>query len=254
MAAAKADLTQSAPGARVDEVVLDLASLASIRATASALAGRRIDILVNNAGVMDVPERQTADGFELQFGTNHLGHFALTGLLLPQIVDGGRVVTVASLVHRRGRIVFEDVPRPRRYSGARQYAMSKLANMLFAFELDRRLKAAGRSIRSIAAHPGYSATNLQFVGAQMAGSRAKGAIMWLGNTLFAQRAEVGALGTIYAAVGDDLVGGEYVGSNGWKELRGLPEKCTPSRASRDADVARRLWELSEELTGVRFSV
>jgi len=256
MAAAAAALKQSTPGAAVDEVVLDLASLVSIRAAAAELATRapRIDVLVNNAGVMAVPERETKDGFELQFGTNHLGHFALTGLVLPRVVDGGRVVTVASLVHHRGHIVFEDIPKPARYDEGRQYAMSKLANVLFAVELDRRLKAAGRPIRSIAAHPGYSATNLQYVGPQMTGSRLRAALMKVANTLVAQRAEVGALGTVYAAVGADLVGGEYVGSNGFMELRGLPEKCTPSAESRDPAVARRLWELSEQLTGVQIPV
>jgi NAD(P)-dependent dehydrogenase (short-subunit alcohol dehydrogenase family) len=256
MDAAAASLRRSAPGATVDQVVLDLASLASIRAAALELAARapRIDVLVNNAGVMAVPERETEDGFELQFVTNHLGHFALTGLVLPLVADGGRVVTVASLVHHRGHIVFEDIPKPARYDEGRQYAMSKLANVLFAVELDRRLKAAGRTIRSIAAHPGYSATNLQLVGPRMKGARLLGAVMRFANAVIAQRPEIGALGTVYAAVGEDLVGGEYVGSNGWLELRGLPEKCSASAEARDPVVARRLWELSEKLTGVHFSV
>jgi NAD(P)-dependent dehydrogenase (short-subunit alcohol dehydrogenase family) len=224
---------------------LDLCDLASIRAFAEGWEGD-LDVLVNNAGVMATPERRTKDGFELQIGTNHLGHFALTNLLLPRIRD--RVVTVSSGAHRMGSIDLDDLNWERReYKRWPAYGQSKLANLLFTSELQRRLSEAGSPVRALAAHPGYAATNLQ----SRTGSRIQNATMWITNRVVAQSEEKGALPTLYAAT-QDLPGDSYVGPDGFQEQRGHPTLVGRSGAARDADTARRLWELSEELTGVRF--
>jgi NAD(P)-dependent dehydrogenase (short-subunit alcohol dehydrogenase family) len=224
---------------------LDLADLASVRAFAEAWSGD-LDVLVNNAGVMAVPEGRTADGFELQFGTNHLAHFALTGLLLPAITD--RVVTVSSGAHRMGRIDLDDLNwERRRYRRWPAYGQSKLANLLFTMELQRRLDEAGSPVRALAAHPGWAATNLQ----GRSGNAVLDVAMRVSNRFFAQSEAMGALPTLYA-VAEDLPGGTYVGPDGRAEQRGHPTVVGRSAAARDADVARRLWERSEELTGVHF--
>ena len=224
---------------------LDLASLASVREFAAAWDGD-IDLLINNAGVMATPLSRTADGFELQFGTNHLGHFALTDLLLERIT--GRVVTVSSTGHRMGAIDFDDLNWERKtYRTWRAYGQSKLANLLFTAELQRRLTAAGSGVLAMAAHPGYAATNLQF----HSGSRVFDVIGAVGNRLLAQDEEAGALPTLYAAVAD-VPGNSYAGPDGFMEQRGAPKLVGRSNAAKDADVARRLWDASEELTGVRF--
>jgi NAD(P)-dependent dehydrogenase (short-subunit alcohol dehydrogenase family) len=224
---------------------LDLADLASVRAFASAWDGE-LDVLVDNAGVMATPARRTAEGFELQIGTNHLGHFALTNLLLPRITD--RVVIVSSGAHRAGRIDLDDLNwERRRYRRWRAYAQSKLANLLFTLELQRRLDAAGSSVRAHAAHPGWAATNLQ----QRTESRVQDALMAIGNRVWAQSDAMGALPTLYAAT-QDLPGATYVGPDGRGEQRGHPTLVGRAEAARDEETARRLWELSEELTGVRF--
>jgi NAD(P)-dependent dehydrogenase (short-subunit alcohol dehydrogenase family) len=225
---------------------LDLADLASVRAFAGGL-DRDIDVLVNNAGVMATPHRLTADGFELQLGTNHLGHFALAGLLLHRIRD--RVVTVSSGAHRAGRINFDDLQSERSYQRWLAYCQSKLANLLFMYELQRRLDAAGSSLRSVAAHPGYAATNLQSHTESI-----QDRIMALGNRLLAQNEEKGAWPTLYAATSPELKGGSYVGPDGFLEQRGNPKLVGSSSAARDEDAARRLWEVSENLTGVRYEV
>jgi NAD(P)-dependent dehydrogenase (short-subunit alcohol dehydrogenase family) len=224
---------------------LDLADLASVRAFADAWDGG-LDVLVNNAGVMAVPEQRTADGFEMQIGTNHLGHFALTNLLLPHIT--GRVVTVSSTAHRMGKINLEDLNWERRsYSRWPAYGQSKLANLLFTLELDRRLGEAGSDVRATAAHPGYAATNLQ----QHTGSRIQNGFMWLSNKLVAQSDEMGALPTLYAAT-EDVPSGSYAGPGGFQQQRGHPKLVGRTDAAKDAETARRLWDLSEELTGARF--
>jgi NAD(P)-dependent dehydrogenase (short-subunit alcohol dehydrogenase family) len=225
---------------------LDLADLASIRAFADGLDGTEIDVLVNNAGVMATPERRTKDGFELQIGTNHLGHFALTNLLLPRVRD--RVVTVSSGAHRMGKISLDDLNWERReYKQWPAYGQSKLANLLFSLELQRRLTDAGSDVRALAAHPGWAATNLQ----QHTGSRLQNTLMQIGNKLIAQSDSMGALPTLYAAT-QDLVGGSYVGPDGFREGRGHPTLVGRSAASTDAETAAKLWTLSEELTGVGF--
>ncbi|MEX2237401.1 MAG: oxidoreductase [Dehalococcoidia bacterium] len=242
------------PGAEIEVIPLDLASLDSVRAFATTFRGGHdgLDLLINNAGVMAAPRSTTADGFELQFGTNHLGHFALTGLLLGAMEGrrGARVVTVSSGAHRMGRINLEDLQAERGYGRWRAYGQSKLANLLFAFELNRRLEAAGSTVRSMAAHPGYSATNLQ----SAAPPKLDRMVMAFTNRVFAQSAEMGALPTLYAAVEPSLKGGEYIGPDGLFEQRGYPAVVSSTAASRDEEMARRLWEVSEELTGVRFDV
>jgi NAD(P)-dependent dehydrogenase (short-subunit alcohol dehydrogenase family) len=224
---------------------LDLADLASVRAFAEAWDSE-LDVLVNNAGVMAVPQGRTKDGFELQIGTNHLGHFALTNLLLPRIT--GRVVTVSSGAHRTGKIDLDDLNWERRdYQRWRAYGQSKLANLLFTLELQRRLDDVGSEIRALAAHPGYSATKLQ----QRTESFIQNTVMWVTNHLIAQSEEMGALPTLYAAT-EDIPGGSYVGPDGFQEQRGHPTLVRRSSAARDEETAKRLWDLSEELTGVSF--
>ncbi|MFD7458866.1 MULTISPECIES: oxidoreductase [unclassified Streptomyces] len=228
---------------------LDLADLASVREFAKAWEGRPLDLLINNAGVMMLPQRQTRDGFEMQFGTNHLGHFALTNLLLPYITD--RVVTVASGAHRwpGAAIHFDDLNLTAGYNPQRAYAQSKLANLLFTLELQRRLTEAGSTVRALAAHPGYAATNLQ----SHAGNPLSRALMQLGNRLVAQDDRAGALPTLYAAVAD-LPGASYVGPDGLAEMRGAPTLVGRTAAASDPVAARRLWDVSEEMTGVTFAV
>jgi NAD(P)-dependent dehydrogenase (short-subunit alcohol dehydrogenase family) len=242
------------PGAEVEVGSLDLASLESIRGFAGWFEREheRLDLLINNAGVMAPPRRVTADGFELQFGTNHLGHFALTGLLLGRMEgrEGARVVTVSSGAHRMGRVNFDDLQGERRYGRWSAYGQSKLANLLFAFELDRRLRAAGSTVRSVAAHPGYAATNLQ----SAAAPQPDRFLMAITNRVLAQSAKMGALPLLYAAAYPALEGGTYVGPGGFFEQRGHPEQVEASKAAHDQEAARRLWEVSERLTGVTFRI
>jgi NAD(P)-dependent dehydrogenase (short-subunit alcohol dehydrogenase family) len=224
---------------------LDLASLASVHEFASAWEGE-IDVLINNAGVMAPPLSRTAEGFELQLGTNHLGHFALTNLLLEHI--SGRVVNVSSTAHRLGAIDFDDLNWERKpYRAWRAYGQSKLANLLFTAELQRRLSNAGSSVLATAAHPGYAATNLQF----HSGSRIFDLLGAAGNRVLAQSEEGGALPTLYAALAD-VPGDSFVGPGGFMEQRGPAKLVGRSNAAKDKDVARRLWDVSEELTGVSF--
>jgi NAD(P)-dependent dehydrogenase (short-subunit alcohol dehydrogenase family) len=224
---------------------LDLASLASVKEFAAAWEGD-VDLLINNAGVMVPPLTRTADGFELQFGTNHLGHFALTNLLVEHIT--GRVVTVSSTAHRFGSIDFDDLNWERKpYKAWRAYGQSKLANLLFTAELQRRLAAGGSTVLATAAHPGYAATNLQF----NSGSRAVHILSIAGNRLLAQDEAGGALPTLYAATAD-VPGDSFAGPGGFMEQRGAPKLVERTGAAKDTDVARRLWDVSEELTGVRF--
>jgi NAD(P)-dependent dehydrogenase (short-subunit alcohol dehydrogenase family) len=243
-----------APGAHVDVAELDLASLDSVRAFAERLRSENdgIDLLVNNAGLMASPRRRTADGFELQFGTNHLGHFALTGLVIDMLQgrDDARVVTLSSNAHRFGRIAFDNLGGERRYFRWRAYGQSKLANLVFALELDRRLRAAGSAIRSVAALPGYAATNLQHTGPP----RVDELLMLVPNKVVAQSDEMGALPILYAATEPGIEGGAYVGPDGIAAQRGHPTTVSPNAAARDEETARRLWEVSEEMTGVRFEL
>jgi NAD(P)-dependent dehydrogenase (short-subunit alcohol dehydrogenase family) len=237
------EVAAALPGA-VDVRSLDLADLESVRAFAGDWDGP-LDVLVNNAGIMAVPAGLTVDGFELQFGTNHLGHFALTNLLLPHVTD--RVVTVASTMHRSGTIVLDDLNwRRRPYSPERAYGQSKLANLLFTLELQRRLTESGSRVRATAAHPGWSATNLQ----GRTGSPVKNAAMVLGNRVLATSAEEGSRPTLFAATAD-IPGGSYVGPGG-AFMRGAPALVGRTAAASDPEMAKRLWTASAELTGADF--
>ena len=233
------------PGADVAVQELDLTSLQSVRAAADQLrAGHdQIDLLINNAGVMMTPKDTTKDGFELQFGTNHLGHFALTGLLLDRLlaVPGSRVVTVSSNGHRMGRIRFDDLQSERSYSRSGAYGQAKLANLLFTYELQKRL--AGTNTVATAAHPGSSATEL--------GRNLPRIVGW-GFGLTVQSSEMGALPTLRAAVDPTVEGGQYYGPRGPLQMRGYPKLVSSNGRSHDAAAQKRLWTVSEELTGVEF--
>jgi NAD(P)-dependent dehydrogenase (short-subunit alcohol dehydrogenase family) len=229
----------------VEVRALDLANLASVREFATSV-DEPVDVLVNNAGVMAIPHRRTTDGFEMQIGTNHLGHFALTGLLLDRIRD--RVVTVSSTMHWMGKVDLTDLNwERRRYQRWLAYNQSKLANMLFTYELARRLTAAGSPLKSHAAHPGYASTNLQSHTETLLD-----AIMALGNRLVAQSARMGALPTLYAAT-MDLPNGSFAGPGGLTTQHGYPKVVPSSRASRDEEKAAALWTLSEKLTDVTYT-
>jgi NAD(P)-dependent dehydrogenase (short-subunit alcohol dehydrogenase family) len=240
--------------AAVEVARLDLADLASIHDFAENRRGAGLDLLVNNAGVMALPRRTTKDGFEMQLGTNHLGHFALTGLLLPGLLErpGARVVTMSSGAHSFGHIRFDNLQGERHYQRWLAYGQSKLANLLFAFELSRRSALSDLDLTSVAAHPGYAATNLQTQGARMENSRVKAKLAELGNSLFAQSGAQGALPALYAATMPDVIGGEYFGPDGRGGLRGHPTRAHTTKAARDPELAARLWAVSEELTGVSY--
>jgi NAD(P)-dependent dehydrogenase (short-subunit alcohol dehydrogenase family) len=241
------------PGADVTVQRLDLTSLASIRTAADDLRDQhgKIDLLINNAGVMYTPKGTTADGFELQFGTNHLGHFAFTGLLLDLLlpVADSRVVTISSVGHKiLAKINFDDLQSEKSYSRVRAYGQAKLANLMFTYELQRRMSGNGKTI-AVAAHPGASNTEL------MRNSPAP--IRALGNVLLpfiAQNAEMGALPTLRAATDPNVLGGQYYGPDGIGESKGHPKLVTSSEQSHDVAIQRRLWTVSEELTGVKFPV
>jgi len=230
-------------GGRAEVRALDLADLSSVRHFAEEWEGE-IDVLINNAGIMMVPKRLTTDGYESQFATNHLGHFALTNLLLPHITD--RVVTVASSAHRWGGFDLDDLNWERRdYRTERAYGQSKISNLLFTLELQRRLEGTG--LRAYAAHPGYAATNLQ----GHTGNLVKHALMAIGNRVVAQSAEAGALPTLYAA-SQDFPSGSYVGPDGLGEYRGSPTLVGRTAVASDPELARKLWTESESLTGVSW--
>ena len=253
--AAAAKIRSITPGADIAVHKLDLGSLASVRQAAAELAAAypRIDLLINNAGVMYPPKQTTSDGFELQFGTNHLGHFALTGLLLPNLlpVDGSRVVVVASIAHNiRAKIDFDDLQwEKRRYDRVASYGQSKLANLLFTYDLQRRLAAAKAKTIAVAAHPGVAATELvrHVPGASLPG------VSWLSGKLL-NTSELGALATLRAATDPSVQGGQYWGPDGFRELRGYPVLVTSNKQSHDVATQQRLWQVSEELTGVSYPV
>ena len=253
---ALARVAAEATGEAPEVVRLDLADLDSVAAAADDVAGRtdRLDLLLNNAGVMAIPLRRTAQGHEAQLGTNHLGHFALTGRLLPVLLaaERPRVVTTSSFMHHLGRMRWDDLDWQRGYRKWEAYGQSKLANLLFTFELDRRARAAGCSLVAAAAHPGYASTALQQRGPEMSGNKAMALTMRLGNAAMAQPPQAGALPQLYAAVAPDVEGGDYIGPGGPFELRGSPKKVRAAkRAYRGAD-AERLWQASEALTGVEY--
>jgi NAD(P)-dependent dehydrogenase (short-subunit alcohol dehydrogenase family) len=248
--AAADGLAAQIPGTEVDVVSLDLSELASVHRAAQEIRSRypRLDLLINNAGLMMPPYGRTQDGFELQFGTNHLGHFTLTGLVLPSLLEvaGSRVVTVSSNGHKLGRIHFDDLQFERGYRRMGAYSQSKLANLLFTYELQRRLAAAGAPTIATAAHPGTSDTALV---------RYMPAWMQFGARIApSQDARMGALPIVRAATDPAASGGDYYGPSGLGEFTGAPRRVRSSARSRDADVQRRLWAVSEKLTGVTYDV
>jgi NAD(P)-dependent dehydrogenase (short-subunit alcohol dehydrogenase family) len=255
---AAGEIKRAVAAASLEVLPLDLASLDSIRRFAEAFSAAhgRLDMLINNAGVMAIPRRVTADGFEMQLGTNHLGHFALTGPLLPLILKApnARIVTVSSGAHTFGKINFDDLQSERSYNKWGAYGQSKLANLLFAYELQRRLEAAGNGVISVAAHPGYASTNLQAVGPQMEGSKLGARTMSAANRVLAQSAAMGALPEVYAATSPDVRGGDYIGPGGFMGQKGFPHKVRSNNRSHDQEVAARLWSVSEVLTGVSYAL
>lgn len=245
--------------ANISVARLDLADLASVRdfaQTWSAAHPAGLDLLINNAGIMAIPRRPTADGFETQFGTNHLGHFALTALLWPALIARtfSRVVTVSSQAHRMGRMNWDDLMGEHRYSSWGAYGQSKLANLLFTLGLQQRIDDAGLGVLALAAHPGYSSTNLQAAGPAMRGSNLGAKFVGIGNRILAQPAEMGALPTLYAATAPNLPNGSYIGPDGFFEQRGHPKVVDRSARAKDVADADRLWLISEDLTGINFPI
>jgi NAD(P)-dependent dehydrogenase (short-subunit alcohol dehydrogenase family) len=255
-ASAADQVRAAAPGAQAETVELDLASLDSVRAAAADIGTRfpRLDLLINNAGVMMPPYGLTQDGFELQFGTNHLGHFALTGLLLPSLlaVPGSRVVTVSSNGHRFGRLNFDDLMSAKHYQKSAAYGRSKLANLMFTYELQRRLTAAHEDTLATCAHPGTARTELT----RHSGWMTMGTDRRLGalNSWAVQPAEQGALPTLRAATDPAATGGAYYGPDGFMQFTGHPVLVRSSGRSHNADLQRKLWAESEKLTQVSFPV
>ncbi len=248
--AALEKLTAEQPDARFDLRHLDLADLDSVRKFAASV--EKVDVLVNNAGVMMPPHTLTAQGYELQFGVNHLAHFTLTILLFNTLLQSKepRVVTVSSGLHHRGRIHFGDLQGNQKYNRTDYYTQSKLANVVFALELHRRLRSNGFAMRSVLAHPGYTATNLQSSGPTGIGKL----LMKVGNKVMAQDVTMGALPQIYAAAGPDVESGQFWGPDGRGESKGYPTLVEPKVEARDRELARRLWDVSEELTGVHIDL
>ncbi len=256
-AAARDEIAASHPDADLEIVALDLSDLDSVEAAAAEVSARPgpLDVLINNAGVMVPPERKTKDGFELQFGTNHLGHFALTGGLIEKLLaaEAPRVVNVSSMAHRAGKMDFDDLNWSKGYSRWPAYGRSKLANLLFTLELARRAEAAGTDLIAAASHPGFAATNLQTAGIGLGtvGTLLK-PVMKVGNLVFAQSDAMGALPSLYAATAAGVEGDDYFGPDGVGEQRGHPKRVGRTGRAADGEDARRLWEASEELTGVSF--
>lgn len=255
--AGEGDVRRTVPTAKLERRSLDLASLASIDAFAKELlaAHPTLDGLVNNAGVMALPYRKTADGFEMQLGTNHLGHYALTLKLLTSLERAAapRVVNVSSMMHRRGVMNFDDLMGEKSYSPWGAYSQSKLANLLFGLELSQRLKTAGKKTLVAAAHPGYAATGLQVSSAKMHESKLNEFIMNLGNNLLAQSSAMGALPSLYAATASDVKPNDFIGPSGFMRMRGFPSLDQPIARAKDTAAAAELWKRSEALTGVSFT-
>lgn len=258
LALAHSVLMKELPEAKLEQLIIDLADQARVRHAAErAGAFGPIHTLVNNAGIMATPYARTADGLELQMATNHFGPFTFTGLLLPQLIDSGdgKVVTVASVAHTWPRTPPTDEPRmlKTRYSRWQTYGHTKLANLMFTFELDRRLTAKKLPVKAVAAHPGYAATHLLAGGAGGPGSArsASASILTGVMSATAQPAAKGALPVLMAAT-KDLPGGTYCGPSGWRQLRGLPRVVGTSKLAKDEEAQQRLWEISEHVTGIRY--
>ena len=256
--AARTRILAAVPSAHVEVLLLDLASLESVRAAADRFlsTGQHLDLLINNAGVMALPHRQlTRDGFERQFGTNHLGHFALTGLLLPALLSAGpapaRIVTVSSIAHRGATMDFANLQWERGYRPWPAYRRSKLANLLFGFELERRLERAQARACSVVVHPGVSNTNL-FASGPGQGRSLIARLIPFFIALFAQSDAQGALPTLYAATAPEIRGGHFYGCDGFRQMRGYPVEVRAETQAYDEPMAAKLWEISENLTGVKY--
>lgn len=255
---AKGQVCLALPGpGQVDLRRLDLSDLSSVAQFADEVVRDypTLDVLLNNAGVMALPRGTTVDGFERQFGTNHLGHFALTGQLLPALLaaPAARIVTVSSSAHRMGTMHFDDLQSEKSYKRWAVYGQSKLANLLFTLELQQRLAGAGARAIAVAAHPGYSATNLQFAHARETGSGIEERVSGLMNKVIGQSAAMGALPELYAAVAPGVRGGDYYGPDGFMESRGHPKLVQPTAKGKDTVDAARLWAASVALTGVTYA-
>jgi len=255
---AKEEIEEEVENTELEVRKLNLADLKSVQDFAEEFKAnhKELDILCNNAGIMAIPKEETKDGFEKQLGVNHLGHFALTAKLFPSLkkADKATVVNQSSGLHKRGEIDFDDLMHEEKYSPNQAYADSKLANLLFTYELERKIKEKDLPIRSVACHPGYAATNLQKRSAEKSGNKIKKYTMEAMNKVLAQSAEVGALPMIYAAVAEDVDGGDYIGPNGLMNMRGHPEKQESSKASHNEETAEKLWNISEELTEIDFEI
>jgi NAD(P)-dependent dehydrogenase (short-subunit alcohol dehydrogenase family) len=252
--AARKKIAAENPASQLQVRVLDVADLDSVRRFATEFldAGRPLDLLISNAGVMALPTRRTTpQGFEVQFGTNHLGHFALTGLLLPLLLQqaGSRIVTVASIAHKGGVLNFDDLNAERKYDPRKAYHQSKLANLVFGIELDRRLRAKSANTASIIAHPGVAVTNIVSNGM---GTGLQGRIASVVIALFAQSDDRGSWPTLYAATSPEAHGGGYYGPNGFAEIKGTPVEVKPKPKAMDPQTGKRLWQVSEEMTGVHY--
>lgn len=245
--AAQGEIQAECPTAKISTMTLDVSKQASVKQFAQTFAAthKKLDLLINNAGIMMPPFSETEDGFESQLATNYLGHFSLTGHLLPLLnaTPGARIISLASLAHAWKGMNFSDLNYKNSYSARLAYGQSKLACLIFSYELDRRLKAAGEKTLSVAAHPGVSATSL---------TRYMPKIIQPLAPLVAQSAQAGADPTLYAALGDDILGGHYTGPDGWRQMKGEAVKVGSSAASRDPGSATQLWEMSETMTGTRF--
>jgi len=242
--------------AKLDLMKLDLSSLKSIKEFADNFSKKydSLNVLLNNAGVMQPPYRKTEDGFELQFGVNHLGHFALTAYLLPilQKTEGSRVISQSSIAHLSGSINFDDINSEKKYGRTSAYGQSKIANLYFAYELNRQLQKTGSSVISLAVHPGYTSTELQQNGPTVGGKSFLSRLYTVTNKIMGQKVEKGVLPMLYAATMEDVHGGDYIGPKGLKGARGYAQRVKSNKRSYDEDIARRLWELSEEMTGVTY--
>ncbi|MFQ3308402.1 MAG: NAD(P)-dependent dehydrogenase (short-subunit alcohol dehydrogenase family) [Candidatus Nanohaloarchaea archaeon] len=253
---AKQDIEAEFEDADLQVKKMDLASLQSVRDFAEEFKANNeeLDILCNNAGIMAIPREETEDGFEKQFGVNHLGHFALTAQLIPALEEANeaRIVNQSSALHERGELNFDDLMHEESYEPMKVYGDSKLANVLFTYELDRKL--SDTDIEALACHPGYAATNLQSRGPEKEGSTLKKYMMKAANKVLAQSAEKGTLPMLYAATSERAKSGDYIGPNGFKNMRGYPEKQESSEESYDEGTAEKLWRVSEELTGIDFEI
>lgn len=252
----EAEIKQTVPNAVCEVIALDLSSLASVRTCATTIAQmhEHLDLLFNNAGIMAIPRGETIDGFETQFGTNHLGHFALTGLLLPLLLStpNSRVITTTSGARAAGHVKLDDLQRQRSYGRWEAYGQSKRANLLFTFELQTRLAAIGTTTISVAAHPGFANTNLQSTSANLSNARFEGIMMSVVGSVFGQSALMGALPQLYAGTSSAIHGGELVGPGGLAEMVGYPKVIRNAAKEYDRPTAARLWDVSEELTGVTY--